>query len=610
MKRFQCRRCGQLAYGFGLVVLLMALGVAALVAHGPFDLAELVAAHEARALDRSVTIGSLRVRFGATVTVALTDLTIGNLPGGNPQPFLTLGKLDAEIAPGSLVAWVLLGQGATVRHLSVEGVAVRMEHAADGRPNWHFGAGAPRGIPRVEFPTLLDAHLTGGAVALQTSGGKLLEIRLDEVTLAAAGSDRPMTLGATGAYNGVPIRLAAPLGSFDQFHAAGTPFPAQAHMASGDTLLDFTGTLTKPLAADGIAGQLAIKAPSPDRLLAITGVGGHAAMPLTLAGNLTRDDALWKLGGVKGTLGNEPYRMDAQLTEGARHAPDAFTLDAGFGELDLSTLGGQDKPGQMLLRIDDAPGTLLDAHIAAKAISDGTLKAEDVDLKAKLAPGAFSLEPLTMRFAGGTARLQVSINNAAGEAATARLDGAITGADPMQLSRLLGLGALPIAGQIDLHADLAGTAVKVDDTRRSASGGLVLSMRGGTIARDLVEQASTDMRRLFRKPDGVGQIQCLLGAMDLKAGLGRLAPLRLRTSDGTLVGEGALDLRRDTIDVSFATESSTTSSFALDVPVRLAGPIQDPHVLPSVSRPSPGGDLGTLSPALQEIARANPCASR
>jgi hypothetical protein len=98
--------------------------------------------------------------------------------------------------------------------------------------------------------------------------------------------------------------------------------------------------------------------------------------------------------------------------------------------------------------------------------------------------------------------------------------------------------------------------------------------------------------------------------MDLKAGLGRLAPLRLRTSDGTLIGDGTLDLRRDTIDITFATESSTTSSFALDVPVRLVGPIQDPHVLPGLSRPGLSADLGTLSPALQQFARANPCAPR
>lgn len=585
------------------------LGLAALVTLGPFDLAQRVAGHETRALGRPVTIGTLRVGFGASVTVALADLVIGNAAGGGPQPFLKLGRLDAEIEPWSLVGWALRGHGPTVRHLSVAGVEISMEHGADGRPNWHFGTDEPHADPRPGVPILLDARLREGAIALHTSGGKLLQIRLDDATIAAAGSGQPMMLAATGAYNGAPIRLDGPLGSFDQLHAAGTPFGAVVQMASDETQVGFNGTMTKPLAADGIAGQLAIRAPSPDRLLAIAGVGGHAAMPLSLIAGLSRDGDLWQLTDAKGTLSAEPFQLNAQLREGVRHAPDAFTLDAGFTTLDLSKLGGQDKSGETPLRIDDAPGTILDAHIAAKRITNGDLRADEVELKAKLAPGAFSLEPLTMRFAGGAARLDVRIENAAGNAATARLDGSLDGADPAQLSRLLGLGSLPISGPVDLRAGFTSTAIKANDAGGNADGALVLSMQGGTIARNLVEQASTDVRQLFRKTAGVGRIQCLLGVVVLHAGSGRMAPLRLRTSDGTLIGDGTLDLRRDRIDVTFATESATTSAFALDVPVRLAGPIHDPHVLPVVTRPRPGGDLGTLSPTLQEFARANPCAT-
>lgn len=586
------------------------LGVAALAALGPFDLARPVADHETRALGRPVTIGSLRVRFGATVTVALGDLVIGNAAGGGPQPFLKLGRLDAEVTPWSLVGWALLGHGPTVRHLSVADLRISMEHAADGRPNWHFGPDKSRTDPRIGFPTLLGARFTGGAIQIHTSGGKLLQIGLDEATAAAAGPDQPVTLAAGGSYNGSPIRLEASLGSFDQLHATGTPFGVVAHLASGDTLLDFTGTMTRPLAADGVAGQLAIKAPSADRLLAISGFGGHAAMPLTLAAGVSRDNELWKLADAEGTLGAEPFQLAAQLREGKPHAPDAFTLDAGFTALDLSKLGGRDKFGETPLRIDDAPGTLLDAHITAKRVTDGDLAAEDVELKAKLAPGAFDLDPLTMRFAGGTARLDLQIRNAAADAATLRLDGVVAGADLGQLPRLLGLGALPVTGAVDLRAALAGTAVKASDTGRSVGGGLVLSMRGGTIARNLVEQASTDMRQLFRKTTGVGQIQCLLGVIEFDAGLGRMAPLRLRTTDGTLIGDGTLDLRHETIDVTFATESSTTSGFALDVPVRLAGPLRSPRLLPNATRPGARGNVAGLPPALRDFAQGNPCARR
>ncbi len=586
----------------------MALGTARLALHGPFELAGLAAAHATRVLGRPVTIDGLTVKLGSPVTVALRGLVIGNLPGAGPTPFLTLGTLDAEIAPGSLVGWAFFGRGPTLQRLALADVAASLDHAPDGQPNWHLGA-APRD-PRPGFPTLFDAAADRVAVDIHTSSGKLLQIRVDRATLAAKAADQPMALAASGSYDGFPVTLAGALQSFDRLHQTGTPFGAEVHLASGDARVDFTGTLTRPLAADGVAGRLRVAAPSPDRLLAIVGVGGHAAMPLTLEGDVARDNDVWRLTDAKGTLDGQPAHLTGSLHEGPRHAPDAFTVDAGFGVVDLAKIGGQDKAGETLLRIDDAPGTLLDGHITAQRMTDGDLAGDDVDIQAKLAPGAFSLAPLAMRFAGGTVRLDVAIKNGAGQAATVRVDGSLGGADPVALARLLGLGDLPITGPVDLRFGLDGTAVKASDAGRNAEGGLVLAMQGGTVARSLLEMASTDMRALFRDADGVGRISCLLGVLDLKAGLGRMAPLRLKTSAGTLIGEGTLDLRRDTIDVTFATEAATTSLFALDVPVRLAGPLHDPHVMPSTSRPNAGGNLDGLAPSLRDFARANPCATR
>jgi len=567
----------------------------------------MAAAHATRVLGRPVTIDGLTVKLGRPVTVALRGLVVANLAGAGPAPLLKLGTLDAEIEPGSLAGWALFGRSATVGHLAISDVAVSLEHGPDGRPNWHLGG--DMGNPRPGFPTLFDTQVDRAAIDNHTSSGKVLQIRVDRASLATVAVDQPVTLTASGSYDGFPVTLNAPLQSFDQLHRAGTPFGAEAHLTSGDSRVDFVGTLTRPLAADGVAGRLRVAAPSPDRLLAIAGVGGHAAMALTLEGDVARDNDLWRLTEAKGTLDGQPFHLTGDLREGPRHAPDAFTVEAGFGAVDLAKIGGQDKAGETLLRIDDAPGTVFDGHITANRMTDGDLVADDVDIKAKLAPGAFGLAPLAMRFAGGAARLDVAIENGAGQAATMRIDGALSDADPVALAGLLGLGALPISGPVTLKAGLDSTAVKVSDTPRNAEGGLVLSMQGGTIARSLLEKASTDMRALFRDADGVGRISCLLGVLDLKAGLGRLAPLRLKTSAGTLIGDGTLDLKRNMIDVTFATEAQTTSLFALDVPVRLSGPIHDPHVLPSASRPNAVGDLSRLAPPLREFAVANPCAA-
>ncbi len=605
------------AYGLGLIIGLAVLAAVLLLALGPFELAPVVAGRVAHRLGRPVTIAGLQVRVGTAVTVEMQDLVVANLTDASAEPFLKIARLDAEIAPWSLVDWAVLGHGPTIRHLSIDGAALLLEHGTGSRPNWRFGEGEPVARPdlpprpdlRPQVPTLLDGRLHDAAIDLRTSSGQVLRVRLEEATIATAGADQPVTFAATGAYNDMPVQLSAALQSFEQLRKpAATPFGADVHLASDDTVLSFTGTLTKPLDADGAAGRFWLQAPTLDRLLAVGGVDGRAALPVTLGATVSREGALWHLTEGRGTLSGQPFQLDLQLREGVRHAPDDFTVDAGFSVLDLTGLD-QGNTGETALRIDDAPGNLADAHIVAKAVIDGGLRAEDVDLKAKLAPGTLSVAPLTMRFAGGAGRVEAASTDAEAGAAV-KFDGSLIGADPTQLARLLGLGPPPIAGTVDISASLRATGTTAAEAARSSSGGWVLSMQGGTIARNLVEQASTDIRSLFRKAEGVGQIGCLLAVVDLDNGIGRVAPLRLKTTDGTVFGSGTIDLRRSSMDITFASESASTSIFALDVPVRIAGPFSSPHAAPAMTRPSPAGaTLGGLPSNLQDFARRNPCVS-
>ena len=596
-------------YGLGLICLMTALAGAALVMLGPFDLAPAAARRATRSLGRPVAIAVLQVRVGATVTVELHDLTIDNLPAGSPGPFLRIGRLDAETTPWSLLGWALLGRPPIVRHLSVTGVRLLMEHAADGRPNWRFGDPKPAadGNPRTRFPTLLDARLGDGALEFHTSSGQVIQVRLDQAAIAAAAPDQPATLGAGGAYEDAPVQLTGALQSFDRLHDEAAPFGAKVHLASDDTVLDFDGSLTRPINADGVSGKLSLQAPSLDRLLAIGGVGGRFAAPIALAGGFDRAGDVWRLTEGKGTLGAHPLTLAVRLQEGVRHAPDDITLDAGFAVLDLTAFAGGHKLGETALRIDADPGTRLEAHVAAKEFVYGDLKAEDLDLAARLAPGALTIEKLGGRYAGGTLAIGGTVTNA-DKGAAVRIDGALDAADAGQLTGLLALGTVPLTGSVDVRLGIDAAGNSVAEAMRSVRGGLALSMLKGSIARDIVEKASTDVRLAFRTSDAVDPVSCLFGLVALRDGVGPIGPLRLRTPDGTIVGAGTIDLRRDAIDLTFATESATTSVFALDVPVRFAGAIEAPHLLPALGGPKPGNpDLAALPPAVQDLARRNPC---
>jgi uncharacterized protein involved in outer membrane biogenesis len=595
--------------GIGLVALLVVVGAAALATLGRFNLAPAGSRYASHVFGRRLTIGALHIHPGILVTVKLRDLTLANAANGNQPDMARVTRLDAQVTPLSIIGWMLWRHPMVVRHLTIDGAALRLEHTANEDPNWRFhnAKPVPRENPRADFPILLDAHLHDAEIDLRHSVGSIIRIRLDTAGIATAAADQPVTLTAAGAYNGTPVALSANLHSYAELHDASQPFGTAIHLSSADTRLDFTGTMTDPIDVDGAEGQLILAAPNLDRILAIAGIDSHAALPLALAGAFTHQGNLWRLSHAQGTLTAHPLQLDFTLREGAHRAPDAMTIDANFSTLDLTPLRTGGPPSAISMRIDDQPGNLIDAHVTAKQFDYGTLRAEDADLQLKVAPGALTVQRLGFHLIGGTAQVTATVNNVKSGAAM-QFDAALAGADTTQLTRTLGLASLPLSGAFDAHASLRLSGNMLRDIAAASTGTVVLSMRGGTIQRDLVERVSIDLRRLFGKSEGTTRIVCALGVLQLQDGTGRLAPLRLRTADSTVAAAGTIDLRRNAVDLTIATEAGL---LALDVPLHVTGPIRGPHVSPALGTAAAAThaapDLRTMPPALQQIVRADPC---
>ncbi len=105
-------------------------------------------------------------------------------------------------------------------------------------------------------------------------------------------------------------------------------------------------------------------------------------------------------------------------------------------------------------------------------------------------------------------------------------------------------------------------------------------------------------------------VTCLLGIVDMRAGAGTVSPLRIRTANGTIAGQGRFDLYRDQIDVTIGCQSATTSDFALDIPFRISGPLSNFDVRPSNGKATLAtADITKQLPALWQAAQRNPCLS-
>ena len=641
---------------------VVAVPVAGLFLLGRVNLGAFAAARATAALGRDVTIGSLRVTPGRWVTVEIRDAALANPPGASEPGMARAALIRAEVDPLSL-----LGVQPVLRGVEVEGLRLLLERAGERGANWRFGAGAPAARPvavapgpptsvpspapvepsvafpgapsaassaepeqagpapavapagaRARAPTILGARLRDAEIRVRATSGRILTLRADTASLEAADPEAPVTLRAEGAYGAVPLTLEADLESFDALRDAARPYGTDLRFASGEARLRFSGTMTAPLDFDGASGLLTLEAPAPSVLGSLLGMERDLGIALDVAGPFERSGDLWRLTGGEGVLDGEPFTAPLlQITEGARGRPDAVVLDLDFARLDLNPILadlGEGEDGErrgaeadMPLAPDPAQDPTIQARIAVGEFRYHRIVAAEARIAGTVGPGRIAVQELALTAYGARITARGAVE-AAGRGARVTADAAFDGADLDALRRAFGARPIPISGRVGGRVAMEGSGASLNAVARGAHVSAVLSMRGGSVARDVIETASLDVRRAFRRPTGAVAVTCLVAVAEVRARAGVIAPLRFRTAAGTIVGGGRFDLRRESLDVTVGTESATTGSLALDIPIRISGAFADPSVAPArESAEARAAQVPQLPPGLLAYARANPC---
>lgn len=603
------------AIALGSVALLAAAGVAALLVVGRVDWGPWAARRASAALGRGVSFGALHVAPGRWIAVDLRDVRIDNLPGGTRPALATLDRLTAEVDLLSL-----LRGPATVRSLRIDGLSVLLERLADRTKNWRFGPETPHPGPpdRSWVPTLLDVQVRRSEVVFRTSSGAALVTKLDDVAIRTASADQPVQLTVDGAYHAVPIQLKAELQPIAVLRNASVPYGTALHFTTGDTTLDFKGTMTAPFDVDGARGVLSLSAPTPGPLLAIAGASSDVDASLSLSGPFEHEGDLWLLQEATGALNDGAVSAATlRLHEGGEGRPDEVSVEAAFDRLDLGKLlgagrGGGQPDADVPLAINRSPDTLLDVRLAARQVGYGGVTATDARLAAALTPGRLASD-LSLTYDGAQAKASGAVE-AAGGGGRVSAELSVANADVQAVRRLLGSGPVPLLGRLEAQAAVRSEGVTLNAATRAANGSALVAMAGnGSIAREVIEMASTDVRLLFRRARGMVPMSCLLGVLTVRNGVGTLAPLRVRAAEGTIAGSGTFDLARRRIDMTIGSEAKSTGAFALDIPVRISGSLADPTVRPTRwsaagrAELAAGSATAALPPGLRQAAQRNPC---
>lgn len=616
-------RRGLFAIG-GLIGLVLVLLVGGFFLLPRIELGPTIASRIAASIGRSMTATSLRITPGPRLGIALSGVSLDNLPGGTRPTMVQLERLNAEI---DLLP--LLHGEVIIRRVAAQGLTLLLERVEDQGANWRFGPNrdhpsapsvtTPEASDR-SLPTIFDLGLTASEILIRTSSGSTLTVGLESVTISAAAADQPVILRAQGSYNGAPLKVEGTLGSFDEFHDNSKRFPLELRVTTGDTVLTIDGDAADPLNFDGIRGRLDLHAPTTDALLAIAGSEDGPDLAVELSGAFEHQGDLWRLTQVEGALDEAPFNGELlELTEGARGHPDALKVRLDFTRLDLNRLvagpaahGATQQHADLPLIVSSNPDPRIEARLTAIELNYHQLRARDARLRASVVPDRVVVDELAMRAFGAAIEASGRLEKR-GEETGIAADVAVREGDLDTLRRALGLRAFPVSGRVDIRAHATGQAHTLNAAAENAHVSAVVGMNGGTISREIIELASIDLRSLIRTPRGNTRLSCLLGVIDMRSGLGELVPLRIRAATGTVIGVANFDLNRSTLDLVIGSQRETTNFFALDIPVRVSGSFSDPTIRPaswsSEGRARlAGSDSAIALPAdLFHFARSNRC---
>lgn len=574
--------------------LAVAVAVFVLLVYDWNDLRGPLARAASWTLDREVTItGDLEVDLGSLSHIRIEGLRIANIPESDEPYLLELGALDL-----SLRTWPigpLLRGRFELPEVRLIAPRLVLERNRAGAPNWNLGAapGTPKG--RQEFPII--GHLTVERGALRwREPQRDMDVTASLRTAEARGGNGadPVVLSGEGTLLDQPLTLALHAGSFEALRATDRPYPVRLETAVGATRARIEGTLAEPVLLQGV--DLAVAVSGPD-LAAVLGPFGFP-VPRTpaygLSGRLTRRGTAWALDGLKGRLGDSDVAGDVALDLGPERPlvrADLTSLrlaaDDFAGLTGAAPKGGKDyprkAPGRMLpaqpINLDRLRATDMILDITARKIEAPYLPLDNLKAHAELKAGRLTIEPLSLGMAGGTVAGGLTLDGQRDQPAV-RTDLRL---QRLELKRFF--QGTPFArdmgGTLGGRIELSGHGASTADLLATSNGHLALAAAGGRISNLLVKGLETDiLETLGIVLTGSAPIafNCIVGDFGAERGVLTARALVIDTDDALITGRAAVNLGRETLDLTLSGDPKSLNLFSTNLPVHVTGTFRKPEI--------------------------------
>jgi uncharacterized protein involved in outer membrane biogenesis len=476
-----------------------------------------------------------------------------------------------------------------------------------GRATWEFGANAKENVQPLKLPPIRNFLIRDGHVTIEDKTRDLHFTGTISSEENATEGRTAFELIGDGTLNRNPFSMnvtGGPLINIDR----SKPYEFDMKVRAGATRVAARGAIDHPFDLGGLTADVTFRGANLADLYYLTGIVLPHTPPYRFSAKFTRNDAIYALNGINGTVGNSDLHGDLKIdvTSGrpylkgdlASRSVNFVDLGALFGggptgtklqqaaaKAGIAPAEAQAETRQTQYFLPDVPLEVdrvrqMDAEVtyhADKVVSE-TFPLRRLDLTLKLDHGVLTLDPVAMALSQGEVSGSVGID--------ARKDVPAVDVDlrfrDINLQQFVPAtnGQSPIEGVLEARAKLHGTGKSVHKAAGTANGTVTAVVPNGAVRKQFVELLGIDVdQALFLSgSDDQTNVRCAVADFSAKDGTLSARHIVFDTESVNVNGNGTINLGDETLNMTVQGAPKSIRLVRVRAPITITGSLSKPSV--------------------------------
>ena len=570
-------------------------------------------------------VNALSLQPSATVR----KIRIGNPSWAGKGPMAEVEKLEVQIK----VLPLLRGQLVLLR-LEMDKPVAALVRDRQGRSNWDFSNGRKKDSKPFKMPPVRRFVIDDGRVKYSDAKRRLTLDAAVSATERLGAANRGFAMTGRGSINGEPFVLdltGGPLLNVDP----GKAYPFNADVRAGATRITAKGAIPKPFDLGRFQADFVARGSDLADLYDLIGVPLPNTPPYRLAGKLSREVKLWKVGGLGGKVGDSDMAGDLSVdTAGERpflrgdlHSKllDFDDLGAIFGAAPSAAPGETVSDGQKVvaremiaeqrllpdatLKVDRIRAMDADVKYRAASIRAPHLPLRAASVRVKLNDGLLIADPLRFDLPQGNIAGQVRLD-ARKDVPVSSMDVRLSNARLEQLIPIRTGGRTPLTGSLVGRVKLSGAGSSVHQAAANANGEVLIVAPGGEIREAFAELLGINVTKglglLLAKNQSKADLRCAVAHFDAKNGVLTANQIVFDTEPVLGTGRGTINLGTEKIDFKISGHAKEPRLVRVIAPITIKGSIKGPKIGVEAGTAVAQGGIAALLTTLTPLAAILP----